>query len=214
MGGGPVPPAGGRAKSTSRPPARNIPALSAGVAASAAAALSGAESAGPEAGGRLEPAKADNTLVEWPRLSLLEKTFLLDRPRPVFFWKKKMGGGPVSPAGGRAKSPSRPPARNIPALPASISAPAAAALSGAESAGPGAGGRLVSAKAAASPVEWSRLSPFANSALYFGTGRGPGGELPRRGKRSPSGGFSFRQDEKKMGGGKRSFARAGARNLS
>ena len=55
-----------------------------------------------------------------------------------------------------------------------------------EGAGPGAGSRLVSAKAAGNLVERSSPSLFARSALFFWTVHGP---------------FSFRHDEKKMGGG-------------
>ena len=90
-----------------------------------AVALSEAESAGPGAGGRLVTAKAAENLVEWSRLSLLDKTFLLDRPRPFSFRRgeKKRGveipapdgGRNRPPAGGRAKSTSRPETRNIPA---------------------------------------------------------------------------------------------------
>ena len=57
-----------------------------------------------------------------------------------------------------------------------------------EGAGPGAGSRLVSAKAAGNLVERSSPSLFARSALFFWTVHGP---------------FSFRHDEKKMGGGSR-----------
>ena len=67
-----------------------------------------------------------------------------------------------------------------------------------EGAGPGAGSRLVSAKAAEYLAEWTRFSLFVRkSALFFWTVHGP---------------FSFRQDEKKMGGGTRP-SRPGARNL-
>ena len=57
-----------------------------------ARAPSGAEGAGPIAGGGLVTAKADEYLVEWSRLPRSDKVFLLDRPRPVFFFEKENGG--------------------------------------------------------------------------------------------------------------------------
>ena len=41
---------------------------------------------------------------------------------------------------------------------------------------------------------------FAALAVFSSTGRGPEGELPRRGKRSPSGGFSFVKTKENGGG--------------
>ena len=57
-----------------------------------ARAPSGAEGAGPIAEGGLVTAKADEYLVEWSRLPRSDKVFLLDRPRPVFFFEKENGG--------------------------------------------------------------------------------------------------------------------------
>ena len=67
-----------------------------------ARAPSGAEGAGPIAGGGLVTAKADEYLVEWSRLPRSDKVFLLDRPRPVFFFEKE-NGGRSAPEGGHPR---------------------------------------------------------------------------------------------------------------
>ena len=52
-----------------------------------ARAPSGAEGAGPGAGTFQVTAKADENLIERSRLPLFaKKVFLLDRPRPIFFF--------------------------------------------------------------------------------------------------------------------------------